>query len=357
MRQRERRVRAAVLAFCRWARRQKLSITETAERLGLSASTLRHWQMRWREDRLRARARGRPACRSSRHVRERALALIGLIGPSVGVVTLKALCPQMARRELQDLLRRYRRVWRHRQRFLAYVLHWQRPGTVWAMDFSEPPTPVEGTYFYALAVRDLASGFQLLWLPTESASAETALAALQGLFRAHGKPLVLKTDNGSAFIADAFQNYLRRRGVCQLLSPPAWPAYNGSCEAGIGSMQTRTHHQSVRRGFPGEWTCDDMEEARLQANELARPRGLTGFTPVQSWRNRKVIGLQERKKFASTVRTYAMEPREKKAKSRVESSIQREALVHALVQHGLLGFTTTSVPKRYPPRRRKGRPP
>ena len=26
-----------------------------------------------------------------------------------------------------------------------------------------------------------------------------------------------------------------------------------------------------RRGFPGQWTCDDMEAARLQANELARP--------------------------------------------------------------------------------------
>jgi transposase InsO family protein len=89
------------------------------------------------------------------------------------------------------------------------------------MDFSEPPTPVEGTYPYALAVRDLASGFQLLWLPTESASAETALAVLRWLFRAHGSPLVLKTDNGSPFIADAFQNYLRRQGVWQLFSPPA----------------------------------------------------------------------------------------------------------------------------------------
>src|SRR5262249_49055184 len=70
---------------------------------------------------------------------------------------------------------------------------------------------------------------------------------------------------------------LGRQEVGQLFSPPAWPQYNGSCEAGIGSIRTRTHHQSARRGFPGQWTCDDMEAARLQANELARPWGLTGM--------------------------------------------------------------------------------
>ena len=100
-----------------------------------------------------------------------------------------------------------------------------------------------------------------------------------------------------------------------------------------------------------------MEAARLQANELARPWGLTGSTPAQSWRIRKAIGHQGRKKFAGMVRACTQEPREKGAKSRRESSIQREALVHALVRIGLLAFTTTSVPKPYPPRRRKGRQP
>jgi hypothetical protein len=100
-----------------------------------------------------------------------------------------------------------------------------------------------------------------------------------------------------------------------------------------------------------------MEAARLQANELARPWGLTGCTPAQSWRIGKAIGRQERKEFAGTVRACTQEPREKGAKSRGEASLQREALVHALVRHGLLEFTTTSVPKPYRPRRRKGRPP
>jgi transposase len=350
-------VRGSVLAFCRWAKRHHLTLEEAALRLGLSASTVRHWQTRWRNDRLLARGRGRPACRSPRHLRERALGLIGHMGPGVGAPTLQALCPQMARRELQDLLRRYRRVWRHRHRLLARMLHWQRAGTVWAMDFAEPPAHVDGAYGNLLAVRDLASGFQLLWLPAENACAATALAALQGLFRAHGRPLVLKTDNGSPFIADAFQSHLRRQGVWQLFSPPAWPRYNGSCEAGIGSMKTRTHHESARRGFPGRWTCDDMEAARLQANELARPWGLCGPTPEQSWQMQQPVSCGERQRFARTVRTYEQEQEKQRGVENGQRPAQREAIVRTLVRLGLLTFTATSVPDPYPSRRRRRQPP
>jgi hypothetical protein len=31
-------------------------------------------------------------------------------------------------------------------------------------------------------------------------------------------------------------NFLRAQGVRPLFSPPRLPAYNGACEAGIGSM-------------------------------------------------------------------------------------------------------------------------
>jgi len=50
------------------------------------------------------------------------------------VPTLQALCPGLARREVADLLRRYRRAWKRRRRLLARALHWSRPGAVWAVD-------------------------------------------------------------------------------------------------------------------------------------------------------------------------------------------------------------------------------
>ena len=54
---------------------------------------------------------------------------------------------------------------------LLHVLHWSRPGEVWAMDHTEPLCRVDGLYRYILNIRDLASGMQLAWLPMEDQSA------------------------------------------------------------------------------------------------------------------------------------------------------------------------------------------
>ena len=169
--------------------------------------------------------------------RQRLLALIELVGPHIGVPILQTLFRSMPRREIEDILRRYRRIWRRRGRRLPHILHWRRAGTVWAIDFAEPPLAIEGSFDRLLAVRDLASGLQLLWLPVTDETARTAIAGLKSLFREHGPPLVLKSDNGSAFIAEAFARFLKRWRVWHLRSPPGCPEYNGACEAGIGSMK------------------------------------------------------------------------------------------------------------------------
>jgi hypothetical protein len=124
------------VAFCRWAARLGLTLPQVAARLGLVPRTLQRWLAAWQRDRLRAQDRGRPASRSDRATRARALALLGLLGPGVGVAPLQALCPDMARREVRDLLGRYRRAWRRRRRLLSRVLTWTRPGAVWAIDFA-----------------------------------------------------------------------------------------------------------------------------------------------------------------------------------------------------------------------------
>ena len=67
----------------------------------------------------------------------------------------------------------------------------------------------------------------------------------------NGAPLVLKSDNGSAFVAEALQGWLRAAGVEALFSPPRLPAYNGSCEAGIGALKDRTAARASRRKSSG----------------------------------------------------------------------------------------------------------
>jgi transposase InsO family protein len=273
------------------------------------------------------------------------LALLGLLGPRVGVPTLQALCREMPRRELRDLLRRYRRAWRRRRRLLTRRLHWTRPGSVWAIDFAEPPQAVEGCYGRLLAVRDLASGCQLLWLPVPDESAASAGAALVALFREHGAPLVLKSDNGSAFIAEETGALLAGWGVAQLFSPPRLPRYNGSCEAGIGSMKARTYHEAARGGRPGEWTCEDAEAARLQANQTARPWGAFGPTPAEAWDGRQRLGAAERSAFAAAVRWHEREARraqgyapDARLDRTAQAALNRVALREALVACSLLEF-------------------
>jgi transposase InsO family protein len=160
----------------------------------------------------------------------------------VGVPAEHAAFPALGRNELADLLARRRQAVHERYRDTVHVLHWQQPGRVWAIDFAEPSLlgaswslpPVDGWYPYVMAVRDLASGYQLAWLPIPEATAETTQAALAHLFDVHGAPLVLKMDNRSAFRAEALKDFLREKNVIELYSPPHRPSYKGPSKRRLG---------------------------------------------------------------------------------------------------------------------------
>ena len=144
-----------------------------------------------------------------------------------------------------------------------------------------PQRPIAG-YRRPLAVPlgrpGLGQRLQLAWLPVLDETAETTIGVLQWLFLEHGPPLVLKSDNGSGFIAEAMQRFLEHWQVRPLFSPPYTPEYNGSIEAGNGALKTRTHEEAARQGRAGHWTADDIEAARRMANELNYPHGPLGPT-------------------------------------------------------------------------------
>ncbi len=347
----ERRVRASALAYRRWAMRQGVMPEEVAARLGMSPRTLSRWAGRWRVERLGAAARGRRMRRADLETRRLILGVLAYVGPGVSIVLLREFFPEVARRELEDLRRRYRRAYRMRRSLLVHVLHWKRAGAVWAMDFKKPPLPVDGLYPKVMATRDLGSSDQLLGLPALDETGQTVRDALEALFKEHGPPLVIKSDQGSAFVAEETREFLQGHGVQLLLSPPRLPSYNGACEAGIGSMATRAHHASARNGRPGEWTCDDLELARLEANETARPWGMNGPTPEEVWQGRTPITEEERALFARTVVTMREEARRRREKAAIielarhrEDAIEREAISRALVACGILKLRRRRIP-------------
>jgi hypothetical protein len=328
------------------------SYAEAAQRLAVNERTLRHWSQSLRGA-APVQPLGRPLAQADAAQQQAVFSWLDTIGPGVGVPTLRTHFDGMTRADLDELVKGYRRRWRADNLHLLHVLHWQQPGTVWAMDFAQAPCAIDGLHRYLLAVRDLASGQQLLWQPVAAPTAEVVLAELPLLFALHGAPWVLKTDNGSAFIADELRWYLHRCGVNQLFSPPLSPAYNGSIEASIGSLKKRTERQSERAGHPGLWTGLDVESARIEANTTARPRRLHGATPSQVWEVRPPLATEDRVRFQATVEQCRSEERAQRGLpvqgllSRTEqAAVDRVALRRALVAHDLLLFRRRRIPPR-----------
>jgi len=350
-------LRLDVLELCRWGEALGWSHSGIAELLHVASRTLRRWRHALRAA-FCVHPLGRPVLHSPWLRRQEVLELLDELGPGVGLPTLRECFPALLRAELEDLLRRYRRVWRRRHEGFLHVLEWTTPGSVWAMDFAEAPAPIDGAYRYLLAVRDLASGRQLLWLPTPAESAAETINALASLFVIHGPPLVLKSDNGSAFIAGATQALLAGAQVIPLFSPAYTPQYNGSAEAGICSLKTRTERHAARCSHPGVWTSDDAARAQAEANALAHPKGERGPTPDAAWSSRRRLTAADRALFEATVvrlrdeeRARAGPATEGSPNSTAERRAARVAIRRALVEHGYLLFSRRRIP--LPIRRRK----
>jgi transposase InsO family protein len=322
---------------------------QLADAIGVVPRTLAQWR---RNHRTRPNApwRGRPVKESSWLERHAVLEVLDDFGPRVGLPSLRTLFPNLARSELIELQKAYRAYYRSTHRISQERLTWSGPGCVWAIDHSQPPRPIDGVYPAALAVRDLASGCQLAWLPVPDEEAASTAVVLTTLFAEHGPPLVLKSDNGSAFRSEFVQELLKRHGVIWLPSPVRTPRYNGSCEAGIGSMKVRTLFLAAAASRVGTWSSDDLETARRQANALTRPDDSAGPVPDDAWSARSPITDVERTQFRLAVDRHrdTIDQRHP-ALETTGYLVHRQAIRRALVELGLLSITRRSItlPLRY----------
>lgn len=339
----ERIARKTALAFSRWARRRGHSVAHAADALGIDPSTLGSWQARWSEDRLRPCGRGRPVVLLHHDQLWSILMLFGLVGPQVGLPTLQSFFPDIARSALIDLQARCRAIYRRKADWIVHALRWTTPGSVWAIDFAEPPHPIEKHYTHLLTVRDLPSGYVLMSIPTSGQSATIVLYVLTSLFKWFGVPLVIKFDNGSPFISDEVKALLREHGVLPLYSPPGTPNYNGAVEAGIGSIKTRAFWRAALADRPGDWTCDDIEAAVREANTQGRPRGANASTPEDAWRARIAITDAQRKAFHDVYARAAAEEYARRGllpmtqlQHAEQAAVDRAAISSALITLGFL---------------------
>ncbi len=346
------------LALLDELRAQGFSRREVAKLLDLPERTLTDWDLKRQRGQLVPRPLGRTAHRAPVTTRNLTLSVLELFGPHVSVPTVRAFVDELVpaaerptRREVEELVGRYREVYREQNLSLAKILDWTRPGAVWAMDFTEPPEPVDGRDRAILAVRDLASGYMLEALPVRAADAATVCAILQRLFHDHGAPLVMKSDLGSHFTAGAAQALLARYGVTWLPSPGYYPAYNGSIEASIRALKERAASFALAAGRL-EWRHEDVEGARLLGNASPRRR-LGDATPAQAWATRQPISAGLRVAFLASCRAGRQVAARQLGEfdlaslgKRDREAVEREVISRALVEHGFLLYRRRWVSPR-----------
>lgn len=291
----QRILRGKSLELLELAEHEGQSAEWLAERLAISATTLRRWRAERDAGKVEPDVRGLAPFRASRQLL-RALVEFVEEFALTGVRALHRAVPDVPRRWLEWLAgrieeRRERRAW----------LLWTRPGIVWAMDHTELDTPIDGEFRFLLVVRDLASGRALTALPTRSTDQGPVVAELERLFQLYGAPLVLKSDNGSGLVGGDVQALQERNGVTPLRSPPGTPSFNGAVEAGMGSLKGLIAEIAAQHGRISARTSDDVHAALLVQRSCGGPRSASS-SPEDAWRTRTPIAASERDAFLAALR-------------------------------------------------------
>jgi hypothetical protein len=171
--------------------------------LGIDRARLRDWQ-RHHDARVakgtRAPALGRKPRECTEHTWTAMRHHLALFGPGLGARELRLEFPDASYWDCESAAWMFRRELRwFFNRCTMTACTWNVPGSVWAADVWQPDQPVEGCYPYILDVRDLATGYMIESMPLKHCTAALVTGTLERLYRIHGAPLVLKTDNGVEF--------------------------------------------------------------------------------------------------------------------------------------------------------------
>ena len=108
---------------------------------------------------------------------------------------------------------------------------------VWTWDFVHDQTMNDGRTFKILTVVDEYTRVPLLVHVARQINAGEVIRLVSGLFREHGAPRHIRSDNGPEFIAGQLKKYLRDSGVDTLYVEPGSPWQNGLIESFNGRLR------------------------------------------------------------------------------------------------------------------------
>ena len=231
---------------------QDFEVTELCERFGVSRKTGHKWINRFKEEGMngledRSRARHDQAHRTPAAIRERILALKYRY-PEWGPVTIQSalyraepesMWPAVS--TIGSLLAEHGLVKRRRSRqkvppHSQPLAHASEPNAVWSADFKGQFRLGDGRWCYPLTMSDNHSRVLLACKGLLSPQLLPSIAVYKQVFREHGLPRVIRTDNGWPFAMNTLGGlspltiWLLRLGVYPERITPGCPQENGRHE-------------------------------------------------------------------------------------------------------------------------------
>ena len=174
---------------------------------------------------------------------------------------------------------------------------WQRPtpwrksltvpgasNEVWAVDYKGQFRLGNGEYCYPLTATDVHSRFLLTVEALESTDEESAHAAFENLFREHGLPEIIRSDNGTPFASCGLAGLTKlsawwlRLGIRHERIEPSHPEQNGQHERMHRTLKAETTRPAGKHSLEQQERFDNF---RREFNEERPHEGLGLKTPAE----------------------------------------------------------------------------
>ena len=275
------------------------STAELALRFGVSRKTAYKWLARYRDGGLDALA-DHPSVRHSQHAKTdpEVEALVVAARQKHPTWGPRKLVPWIAKRHpgvalpaastVGAILKRHGLVEpRRRRRVAAHPgrrpLVAEAPGDVWTADYKGQFKTGDGLYCFPLTICDAHSRFVLAVDGHESVEQYGALRAFDRLFREHGLPRSIRTDNGTPFATQALCGLSRlsvwwiKLGIRPDRIEPGRPQQNGQHERMHRTLKAETARPPEADMARQQARFDDW---RAEFNDDRPHDGLGGRTPA-----------------------------------------------------------------------------
>lgn len=120
-------------------------------------------------------------------------------------------------------------------------------------------------------------------IQTPSTTSSKMIEILAAMFSRYGDPELVVTDNGSQFVSDQFEDFLKKRGILHLTSSPYHPQSNGQAERFVDTLK-----RAIKK-MEGEGTSEECLQTFLQTFRSTRnPNSPNGDSPAEVFIGRKL---------------------------------------------------------------------